>query len=90
MNNPDDSERDFTTFDALFQPLETPLRQHEQDHPPHHREVLHFAHFVRLLVYHFVKSCESGGAGGQSLSISMFRGIICRSVIYRNVLWPTL
>jgi hypothetical protein len=60
MNNPDDSERDFTTFDALFQPLETPLRQHEQDHPSHHREVLHFAHFVRLLVYHFVKSCESG------------------------------
>jgi hypothetical protein len=46
MNDPDDSERDFTTFDALFQPLETPLRQHEQDHPVHHREVLHFAHLI--------------------------------------------
>lgn len=60
MNKPDDSERHCTTFDALFQPLEATLAQHEQDHPPHHREVLRFAQFVRLLVYHFVKSCESG------------------------------
>ena len=60
MIQPGDSERDCTTFDALFQPLETPLVQHEQDHPAHHREVLHFAEFVRLLVYHFVKNCESG------------------------------
>lgn len=60
MIQPGDSERNCTTFDALFQPLESPLVQHGQDHPAHHREVLHFAEFVRLLVYHFVKSCESG------------------------------
>ena len=60
MTQPDDSERDCTTFDVLFQPLEAPVARHEQDHPPHHREVLHFAEFVRLLVYHFVKNCESG------------------------------
>jgi hypothetical protein len=44
----------------MFQPLESRLAQYEQDHPAHHREVLHFTEFVRLLVYHFVKSCESG------------------------------
>jgi hypothetical protein len=60
MSKPDDSEQHCTTFDALFQPLEAPLAQQERDHPPHHREVLHFTQFVRLLVYHFVKSCESG------------------------------
>ena len=60
MIQPDDSEKDCTTFDVLFQPLETPLAQHEQDHPAHHREILRFAEFVRLLVYHFVKNCESG------------------------------
>jgi hypothetical protein len=60
MSNPGDSEYHCTTFDALFQPLEATLAQHEQDHSPHHRETLHFAQFVRLLVYHFVKSCESG------------------------------
>ena len=60
MIKPSDSEKDCTTFDVLFQPLETPLAQHEQDHPAHHREILRFAEFVRLLVYHFVKNCESG------------------------------
>ena len=60
MSKPDDSKTNCTTFDVLIQPLESPLAQHEQDHPPHHREVLHFAEFVRLLVYHFVKCCESG------------------------------
>ena len=60
MTKPDDSERDCTTFDVLFQPLESYLAQHERDHPPHHRETLHFKCFVRLLVYHFTKCCESG------------------------------
>jgi hypothetical protein len=60
MAKPDDSERDCTTFDVLFHPLESPLAQHEQNHLPHHREVLHFKGFVRLLVYHFTKGCESG------------------------------
>jgi hypothetical protein len=36
------------------------LDQHERDHPPHHREKLHFREFVRSLVYHFVKGAESG------------------------------
>jgi hypothetical protein len=59
MAKPDDSERN-CTFDVLFQPLEPPLEQHEHNHPPHHRETLHFKGFVRLLVYHFTKNCESG------------------------------
>ena len=60
MTKPGDSNTDFTTFDVLFQPLEKHLKQHEQDHPPHHRETLHFKDFVRLLIYHFAKGCESG------------------------------
>ena len=60
MSNPDDSERHCTTFDALFQPTEPFLEQHERDHSPHHREKLHFRDFVRSLVYHFVKGTESG------------------------------
>lgn len=60
MSKPDDSERHCTTFDALFQPTEPFLEQHERDHPPHHREKLHFRDFVRSLVYHFVKGSESG------------------------------
>lgn len=60
MAKPDDSEKDCTTFDALFQPLESPLAHHERNHAPHHREALPFTGFVRLLVYHFTKGCESG------------------------------
>jgi hypothetical protein len=60
MSNPDDSKTNCTTFDVLFQPLARFLAQHERDHPPHHREELHFKEFVRLLVYHFAKGCESG------------------------------
>lgn len=60
MVNPGDSEKERTTFAALFQPIEAVLVQHERDHPPHHRETLHFKDFVRKLVYHFAKGCESG------------------------------
>jgi hypothetical protein len=60
MSKPDDSETNCTTFDVLFQPLARFLAQQERDHPPHHREALHFKEFVRLLVYHFAKGCESG------------------------------
>ena len=60
MAKPDDSKTDSTTFDVMFQPLERILEQHEQEHPPHHRETLPFKVFVRLLVYHFAKGCESG------------------------------
>ena len=60
MVNPGDSEKGHTTFAALFQPLEAFLVQHERGHPPHHRETLHFKDFVRKLVYHFAKGCESG------------------------------
>jgi hypothetical protein len=60
MTEPDNSEKNCTTFDVLFQPLESSLAQHERDHPPHHRETLHFREFVQVLVYHFVKGCESG------------------------------
>ena len=60
MAKPGDSEKDCTTFDMLFQPIKAFLERHERDHPPHHREKLHFEGFVRLLVYHFTKGCESG------------------------------
>lgn len=60
MNISDDSETNFTTFDVLFQPLARFLAQHERDNPPHHREVLPYKDFVRLLVYHFAKGCASG------------------------------
>lgn len=60
MPKPDNSEKDCTTFDVLLQPLESSLTQHERDHPPHHRETLHFKEFVQMLVYHFSKGCESG------------------------------
>jgi hypothetical protein len=60
LTKPDNSEKDCTTFDVLLQPLESSLAQHERDHPPHHRETLHFKEFVQLLVYHFSKGCESG------------------------------
>jgi len=60
MVNPGDSEKERTTFATLFQPIEAVLVQHERDHPPHHRETLHFKDFVRKLVYHFTKGCESG------------------------------
>jgi hypothetical protein len=54
------SEETYTTFDALMQPLEHPLTQHQQNHAPHHRERLHFVEFVRLLIYYFSKGCETG------------------------------
>jgi len=49
-----------TTFDELCEPIRPFLDQHERDHPPHHREKLHFRDFVRQLVYHFAKGRESG------------------------------
>jgi hypothetical protein len=49
-----------TTFDELFRPLVEPLKQLEDEHPPHHLEKLSFKVFVRLLVYYFTKECKSG------------------------------
>lgn len=49
-----------TTFSELHEPIDSFLDQHERDHPPHHRETLHFADFVKKLIYHFAKNCESG------------------------------
>ena len=60
MTDPNTASQELTTFEVLFAPLETPLAHHETEHPPHHRETLHFKGFVRLLVYHFTKGCESG------------------------------
>lgn len=61
MAQPNDSEQaNDSTFDELFRPLERRLAQHEQGHPPNHRETFHFKDFVRLLVYYFTKGCESG------------------------------
>jgi hypothetical protein len=60
MTNLNDTGDGHTTFDELCEPINSCLEQHERDHPPHHRETLHFADFVRKLVYHFAKNCESG------------------------------
>lgn len=49
-----------TTFSELHEPIDSFLDQHERDHLPHHRETLHFADFVKKLIYHFAKNCESG------------------------------
>ncbi len=49
-----------TTFDELLEPIRKFLEQHKRDHPPHHREKLHFIDFVLMLVYYFVKGVESG------------------------------
>lgn len=60
MTNPNNTEDEHTTFDELCEPINSFLEQHEQDHPPHHREKLPFTDFVRKLVYHFAKNCASG------------------------------
>jgi hypothetical protein len=60
MTNPNNAGDGHTTFDELCEPIDSFLEQHERDHPPHHRETLHFADFVRKLIYHFAKNCESG------------------------------
>lgn len=60
MAQPEIPETSLTTFDELCRPIHPFLDQHERDHPPHHREKLHFRDFVRQLVYHFAKGCESG------------------------------
>jgi len=60
MGRPETAADGHTTFDELCEPIDSFLDQHERDHPPHHRETLHFADFVRKLIYHFAKNCESG------------------------------
>jgi hypothetical protein len=60
MTNPHNGRDGHTTFGELCGPIDPFLAQHECDHPPHHREALHFADFVKKLVYHFAKNCESG------------------------------
>jgi hypothetical protein len=59
MENPEITD-DHTTFDELCKPIAPFLEQHKRDHPPHHREKLHFGDFVWQLVYHFAKDCKSG------------------------------
>jgi hypothetical protein len=60
MKRPETTADSRTTFDELCEPIDPFLKQHERDHSPHHRETLHFADFVRKLIYHFAKNCESG------------------------------
>jgi IS4 transposase len=60
MTRPGIPENTHTTFDELCEPINPFLDQHERDRTPHHREKLHFSDFVRQLVYHFAKGCESG------------------------------
>jgi hypothetical protein len=60
MSSSNSAEDSQTTFDELCEPIDPFLDQHERDRAPHHRETLHFADFVKKLVYHFAKNCESG------------------------------
>ena len=60
MKKPETTADNRAPFDELCEPIDSFLEQHEHDHPPHHLEKLHFADFVRKLIYHFAKNCESG------------------------------
>ena len=60
MKKPETTAGSRATFDELCEPIGSFLEQHENDYPPHHLEKLHFADFVRKLIYHFAKNCESG------------------------------
>ena len=60
MSDSSSTGDDHTTFDELCEPIGSFLEQHERDHPPHHRETLHFADFAKKLIYHFAKNCKSG------------------------------
>jgi hypothetical protein len=60
MANPETTADNRATFYELCEPIDSFLEQHEHEHPPHHLEKLHFADFVRKLIYHFTKNCESG------------------------------
>ena len=48
-----------STFEKLCEPINPGLEQHQQDHPAHHRETLHFPNFVRILIYYFSKYSAS-------------------------------
>jgi hypothetical protein len=56
----DSSASESTTFDELLRPLEMTLETIENSRSIHHREVLSFTAFVRLLIYYFVKAPQSG------------------------------
>jgi len=49
-----------TTLDILMSPLDKTLEELEKSRRIHWKEVLSLTHFVRLLVYYFVSSLESG------------------------------
>lgn len=60
MTQPEGSKSHCTTFDELLQPLVASLATIEANRNAHHREVLPFVAFVRLLIYHFTKASGSG------------------------------
>ena len=60
MSNQNNNGAKQSTFEKLCEPINPGLEQHQQDHPGHHREMLHFPNFVRVLIYHFSKHCASG------------------------------
>ena len=55
-----ESVKEQTTFDELVEPVMERLERLENERPIHHRETLTFIAFVRLLIYYFVKTPESG------------------------------
>ena len=60
MTQPQDFAPNTTTFDQLLQPLQDALDQLENQRTRHQRETLSFRAFVRLLIYYFTASVNSG------------------------------
>ncbi len=60
MEKAEDAEVNDTTFDKLMKPVESKVASIEANRTPHHREVLSFTAFVRLLVYYFMMPNGSG------------------------------
>lgn len=58
MAHTEGSATNSTTFDELLQPLESQLAIIEENRTSHHREVLSFIAFFRLLIYYFTKGVD--------------------------------
>ncbi len=50
-----------TIFDELYMPIANAVESIEKTRTPHHREVLSFSLFVRILIYYFVNLPKSSG-----------------------------
>lgn len=60
MSHSENNDTHETTFDELLSPLDDVLEKLESQRTIHHREVLSFTGFVRLLIYYFISTEKSG------------------------------